>query len=175
MKRIPALAAAAALAAGCASPPPELDKSLEPFTPIPAASRNVLAEEIREPGSVVAALIDVDMRSDPRITLLRYTPVRFEASPEGNLRLHALAPEESFASMAGLRDALRRRHAKGTLGIVVYFNGQPAGTTARKLGARESAALAEVLSEGLQPMLEESSIPFAWIVPNSARLFPVLK
>ena len=77
--------------------------------------------------------------------------------------------------MAGLRDALRRRHAKGTLGIVVYFNGQPAGTTARKLGARESAALAEVLSEGLQPMLEESSIPFAWIVPNSSRLFPVLK
>ena len=177
MKRIPALAAlaAAALAAGCASAPPELDKSLEPFTPIAASSRNVLAEEIREPESVVAALVDVDMRSDPRITLLRYTPVRFDTSTSGDLRLHALAPEESFASMAGLRDAIRKRHAKGTVGVVVYFNGLPAGTPARKLRDRESAALAEVLAEGLTPMFEESGIPFAWIVPNSARLAPILK
>ena len=76
---------------------------------------------------------------------------------------------------AGLRDAIRKRHAKGTVGVVVYFNGLPAGTPARKLRDRESAALAEVLAEGLTPMFEESGIPFAWIVPNSARLFPVLK
>ena len=169
------LAAAAAFAAGCASAPPELDTSLESFTPVSAASRNVLAEEIREPETVVAALVDVDMRSNRRLTLLRYTPVRFAVSATGDLRLHALAPEETFTSMSGLRDAIRKRHAKGTVGVVVYYNGFAAGTPGRTLSDAESAALAEVLTAHLQPMLEESGIPFAWIVPNSARLFPILQ
>ena len=178
MKRISALsalAAAAALAAGCASTPPELDPSLESFTPIAAGARNVLAEEVREPETVVAALVDVDMRSNRRLTLLRYTPVRFAVSATGDLALHALAPEETFTAMAGLRDAIRKRHAKGTVGIVVYYNGFAAGTPGRTLSDAESAAMAEVLTGHLQPMLEESAIPFAWIVPNSARLFPILK
>ena len=165
------LAAAAALLAGCASPPPEFDSSLESFTPLAVESRSVLAEEIREPDAIVAALVDVDMRTDPRTTLLHYAPVRFAASPAGDLRLHALAPEETFSSVSGLRDALLRRRAKGTVGIVVFFGGSAAGTPSRVLGERESEALAAVLAERLQPMLEESGIPFAWIVPNSARLF----
>ena len=43
------LSAAVALLAGCASAPPELDPSLEPFTPLKVGSRSVLAEELREP------------------------------------------------------------------------------------------------------------------------------
>ena len=176
MKRLPSLLAAAAFAAcaaGCASAPPQLDKSLESFTPLAAKSRNVLAEEILEPETVVAALVDVDVRSDPRLVLLRYAPVRFRPNPSGELNLHALAPEQTFSSMAGLRDALRRRWAKGTLGIVVFFDGVAAGT--RPLGERESTALSEILVSHLQPMLEDSKIPFAWIVPASARFFPILK
>ena len=57
----------------------------------------------------------------------------------------------------------------------MYYNGFAAGTPGRTLSDAESAALAEVLTAHLQPMLEESGIPFAWIVPNSARLFPILK
>lgn len=169
------LSAAVALLAGCASPPPELDPSLEPFTPLKVGSRSVLAEELREPDEIVAALVDVDMRTDPRTTLLRYEPVRFAVSRTGDLRLHALAPEETFSSVSGLRDALRKRHAKGTVGVIVFFGGSAVGTPARVLGDRESQALAGVLTGHLQPMLEESAIPFAWIVPNSALLFPVLK
>lgn len=178
MKRIPvlpALAAAAVFAAGCASTPTELDPDLEPFTALSVKTRNVLAEEIREKDPVVAALVDVDMRSDPRITLLRYTPVRFRADGTGKLDLHALAPEEAFPSMSGLREAFRKRHAKGTVGIVVFLDGSAVGTPGREFGERESAALSEVLVSHLQPMLEESKIPFAWIVPTSARLFPILK
>ena len=167
------LCAAAALLAGCASTPPEFDSSLEPFAPLAVESRSVLAEEIREPDSVVAALVDVDMRSDPRATLLRYTPVRFAVSRTGDLHMHALAPEETFPTVSGLRDAILRRRAKGTVGVVVFFNGVAAGTPARVLGDREAQALAGVLADRLQPMLEESGVPFAWIVPNSALLFRV--
>ena len=175
LRSILAAAALAALAAGCSSAPPGLDKSLESFTPLSVESRNVLAEEIEGPDAVVAALVDVDMRSDPRLTLLRYTPVRFRPSESGALNLHALAREEVFASMADLRKALRRRYAMGKAGIVVFFNGAAAGTPGRELSDGESAALAEVLAGRLQPMLEESKIEFAWIVPTSARLFPVLR
>ena len=175
MKRRPAFFAAAALAlfaAGCATTPPQRDKSLEPFTALSTDSRNVLAEEILEPAAVVAAVVDVDMRTDPRLTLLRYVPVRFRTGPTGELNLHALAPEETFRSVSALCGALRKRWAKGTLGIVVFFDGAPAGT--RPLGDMESAALSEVLVSHLRPALDEAHIPFAWIVPAAARLFPAV-
>ena len=89
------LCAVAALLAGCASPPPEFDSSLEPFTPLAVKSQSVLAEEIREPGDVVAALVDVDMRSDPRATLLRYEPVRFAVSSP-NSRIRSQTPPPMF-------------------------------------------------------------------------------
>lgn len=170
---LPAIAAAV-FAAGCASsPPPGFDPELVPFTPLSVSSRNVLAEELKEPKIVVAAHLDVDMRSDPRFVVFRYTPVRFRTGAGSALSLHALAPEETFVSMSGLRDALRKRHEKGTLGILVSFDGVAAGT--RDLDDREAAALSEVLSRNVQPMLEESEIPFSWIIPTSARLFPVLE
>lgn len=170
---LPLAAVAALAAAGCASAPSAQDKSLEPFTALDTKARNVLAEEIREPETVVAAVVDVDMRSDPRATLLRYTPVRFRPAANGDLRLHGLERERAFASVFALRDAILKRYAKGRLGIVVFFNGAPAGT--RELSDEESSALAEVLTGHLQPMLTESKIPFAWIVPAGARLFPIVQ
>ena len=136
MKRfILPLVAAALAAAGCASAPSAQDKSLEPFTALDTKARNVLAEEIREPETVVAAVVDVDMRSDPRATLLRYTPVRFRPAANGDLRLHGLERERAFQSVSALRDAILKRYAKGTLGIVVFFNGAPAGIkTCREKG-----------------------------------------
>ena len=170
-----AAAALAALAAGCASAPPGLDPGLEPFTALPVKSRSVLASELREPETVVAAVVDVDVRSDPRATLLHYVPVRFRTGTGGELRLHALAPEETFRSAAALRDAIRKRHAKDSVGIVVYFNGSPAGTPGRLLEEREAEALQTLLVTRLEPMLDESKIGFAWIVPDAARIFPVVR
>lgn len=177
MKRTTAFflaAALAGLAAGCASPPPGLDTRLESFTALKPAARSMLASELREPETAVAAVVDVDMRSDPRGTLLRYTPVRFRTGT-GELRLHALAPEATFRTVAQLRDAIRKRHAKDSVGIVVFFNGSAAGTPGRVMDEREAEALQELLVSRLEPMLEESKIGFAWIVPDAARLFPAPK
>ena len=167
---------AAVLAAGCASGPrPGRDPGVEPFTPLATDARNVLAEEIREPDVVLAALVDVDMRSDPRYTLFRYTPVVFrtDAGGDGALRLHAVAPEEIHTTMATLRDAIRRRHDGGTVGVFLFFGGEPVGTPGRRFDERETAALSDVVSSHLLPMFETSEIPFAWIVPREARLYPI--
>lgn len=177
MKRIAFLPAvlAAVLAAGCASAPSGgRDPGVEPFTPLATDARNVLAEEIREPEVVLAAHVDVDMRSDPRYTLFRYTPVVFRTDGgDGVLRLHAVAPEEIHTTMATLRDAIRRRHEGGTVGVVLFFGGEPVGTPGRPLGERETAALSEVVSSHLLPMFEASDIPFAWIVPRETRFYPI--
>lgn len=167
-------AAAAMLAAGCASTPAGRDPELEPFTPLATDARNVLAEEIREPDVVFAVHLDVDLRSDPRYTLFRYTPVVFRAGgDDGVLRLHGVAPEEVYTTMATLRDAIRRRYESGTVGVVLSFGGTPVGTPGRPLGEREAEALSEIVSSHLLPMFEASEIPFAWIVPRESRLYPI--